>query len=45
LKKFFNLPAFKKASWEFFEDNQAYLNAVCQALPIQGTFVPSQQGH
>lgn len=45
LKKFFNLPQFKKAKWTFFEDNKAYLAAVCNTLRIHPVYIPSKQGH
>jgi hypothetical protein len=45
LKKFFNLPAFKRAAWCFYEDNLTYLSYVCDALCIEGVFVQSNQGH
>lgn len=45
LQKFFNLKNFRKAKAVFFEDNKAYLKAVCDHFNIDGVFVPSQQGH
>jgi hypothetical protein len=45
LQKFFNLKQFKKASAVFFEDNVAYLKAVCDRFNIQGVYIPSNQGH
>lgn len=47
LKKFFNLKNFKQA-WGnavFYEDNTAYLKAVCDFFNIRGVYVPSKQGH
>lgn len=46
LQKFFNLvnfPSFE--NWVFYEDNAAYLKAVCDTFNIQGVYIPSKQGH
>lgn len=45
LQKFFNLKNFKNAAAVFYEDNTAYLKAVCDKFNIMGVYVPSQQGH
>lgn len=45
LQKFFNLKQFKKAAAIFFEDNTAYLKAVCDHFNINGVYIPSKQGH
>jgi len=45
LKKFFNLKNFKNAKAVFFEDNAAYLKAVCDYFKIEGVYIPSNQGH
>lgn len=45
LQKFFNLKNFKNAKAVFFEDNMAYLKAVCDHFKITGVYVPSLQGH
>lgn len=45
LTKFFNLKNFRNASAVFYEDNAAYLKAVCDRFKIKGVYVPSEQGH
>lgn len=45
LAKFFNLRNFAGATVTFFEDNIAYLKAVCDRFNIRGVYVPSKQGH
>lgn len=45
LQKFFNLKQFRKADAVFYEDNTAYLKAVCDHFQIQGVYIPSKQGH
>ena len=45
LQKFFNLRNFKNAVYTFYEDNAAYLKAVCDKFNITGVYIPSQQGH
>lgn len=45
LKKFFNLKNFRNAKAVFFEDNVAYLKAVCDFFNIEGVYIPSKQGH
>lgn len=45
LQKFFNLRNFRDASFTFYEDNAAYLKAVCDYFGIAGVYVPSEQGH
>lgn len=45
LQKFFNLINFKNAFAVFYEDNTAYLKAVCDHFNIQGVYIPSIQGH
>jgi hypothetical protein len=45
LTKFFNLQNFRGAAFTFFEDNAAYLKAVCDRFKIRGVYVPSNQGH
>lgn len=45
LQKFFNLRNFRDADAVFFEDNAAYLRAVCDKFQIQGVYIPSKQGH
>ena len=45
LAKFFNLKSFKDAEFTFYEDNVAYLKAVCDRFNIRGVYVPSKQGH
>lgn len=45
LKPLRSLKQFRDAAWTFYEDNLAYLTAVCNSLNIKGVFVPSQQGH
>ena len=45
LKKFFNLKNFRNAKAVFFEDNAAYLKAVCDYFKIEGVYIPSNQGH
>lgn len=46
LQKFFNLVNFPDyRNWVFYEDNAAYLKAVCDTFNIQGVYVPSKQGH
>jgi hypothetical protein len=45
LQKFFNLKQFRKADATFYEDNTAYLKAVCDHFGIRGVYIPSKQGH
>lgn len=45
LQKFFNLKQFRKADAVFYEDNTAYLKAVCDHFQIRGVYIPSKQGH
>lgn len=45
LQKFFNLKQFRKADAVFYEDNTAYLKAVCDHFNIMGVYIPSKQGH
>ena len=47
LKRLLSLKQFQKIKeGVFYEDNLAYLNAVCSAFPfIKGVFVESNQGH
>lgn len=46
LQKFFNLVNFPDhKNWVFYEDNAAYLKAVCDTFNIRGVYVPSKQGH
>lgn len=45
LARFFNLKNFKQASFCFYEDNTAYLKAVCDKFGIKGVYIPSKQGH
>lgn len=45
LQKFFNLKQFRTADVVFYEDNAAYLKAVCDHFNIRGVYVPSKQGH
>lgn len=45
LAKFFNLVNFRNAEYCFFEDNAAYLKAVCDRFNIRGVYIPSKQGH
>jgi hypothetical protein len=45
LKKFFNLKNFRNAKAVFYEDNAAYLKAVCDYFKIEGVYIPSNQGH
>jgi len=45
LQKFFNLKNFRNAVAVFYEDNTAYLKAVCDHFNIRGVYIPSQQGH
>lgn len=45
LQKFFNLRNFKNAAFTFYEDNTAYLKAVCDKFNIRGVYIPSKQGH
>lgn len=45
LARFFNLKNFANAAWVFYEDNLAYLGAVCNRFNIQGVYIPSKQGH
>lgn len=45
LQKFFNLKQFQKTEAVFYEDNVAYLKAVCDHFNIRGVYVPSTQGH
>ena len=45
LQKFFNLKPFRGADAVFYEDNTAYLKAVCDHFNIRGVYVPSKQGH
>lgn len=45
LARFFNLRNFANASWVFYEDNVAYLKAVCDRFNIRGVYIPSKQGH
>ena len=45
LAKFFNLITFRNAEFTFYEDNTAYLKAVCDRFNIRGVYVPSKQGH
>ena len=45
LQKFFNLKNFKNAAFTFYEDNTAYLKAVCDKFNIRGVYIPSKQGH
>lgn len=45
LQKFFNLKPFRTADAVFYEDNVAYLKAVCDHFKIRGIYIPSVQGH
>lgn len=45
LARFFNLVNFKGADFVFYEDNVAYMKAVCDRFNIRGVYVPSVQGH
>jgi hypothetical protein len=45
LARFFNLKNFRNATFTFFEDNTAYLKAVCDKFNIRGIYIPSNQGH
>lgn len=45
LQKFFNLKQFRVADAVFYEDNVAYLKAVCDKFKIRGVYIPSVQGH
>jgi hypothetical protein len=45
LQRFFNLKQFQKADAVFYEDNIAYLKAVCDKFQIRGVYIPSKQGH
>lgn len=45
LQKFFNLKQFRVADAVFYEDNIAYLKAVCDHFNIRGVYIPSVQGH
>lgn len=46
LRGILNLRQFKNLPCIFYEDNEAYLKAVCQAFPhILGKHCPSLQGH
>ena len=46
LNKLFSLKQFAKVETRFFyEDNQAYLQAVCNAHNCKGIYVESQQGY
>lgn len=46
LKKLFNLKQFKDIKdMVFYEDNTAYLKAVCDCFNIRGVYIPSKQGH
>lgn len=45
LARFFNLVNFKDADFVFYEDNVAYMKAVCDRFNIRGVYVPSVQGH
>jgi phosphoglycolate phosphatase-like HAD superfamily hydrolase len=45
LQKFFNLKQFRRADAVFYEDNTAYLKAVCDHFQIRGVYIPSKQGH
>jgi hypothetical protein len=45
LARFFNLKQFANAEFTFYEDNIAYLRAVCDRFKIRGVYVPSGQGH
>ena len=45
LQKFFNLKQFRAAKAVFYEDNMAYLKAVCDHFGIRGVYIPSVQGH
>ena len=45
LAKFFNLKNFQGAAAVFYEDNTAYLKAVCDRFNIMGVYIPSNQGH
>jgi hypothetical protein len=45
LQKFFNLRQFRNADAVFYEDNVAYLKAVCDRFNIRGVYIPSVQSH
>lgn len=46
LKKLFSLKQFQKVKdIVFYEDNTAYLKAVCDYFKIKGVYIPSEQGH
>lgn len=45
LAKFFNLIPFRGVDAVFYEDNIAYLKAVCDRFGIRGVYIPSVQGH
>lgn len=45
LVRVFNLKQFRGIPATFYEDNVAYLKAVCDRFQIQGVYVPSVQGH
>lgn len=45
LQRFFNLRQFKPENATFFEDNAAYLKAVCDHFGMRGVYIPSRQGH
>lgn len=45
LARFFNLKNFRTAEAHFYEDNLAYLSAVCKHFRIFGHYIPSKQGH
>ena len=45
LKRLLNLKQFKHAAITMFEDNQAYLDGVGDALGAKKVYIPSEQGH
>ena len=45
IKPLLNLKPFREAIVHVWEDNRAYLDAICKALGAVPHFVPSSQGH
>jgi hypothetical protein len=45
LKSFLSLKQFAKAKRYFYEDNKAYLAAVCPAINAEPVYIESKQGH
>lgn len=45
LRRLLSLKQFKGLPGIFYEDNVAYLKAVCDAFGFKGVYCPSQQGH